>query len=157
MYQIARQWKVLLESATSAYTIVEARVIRLIGKNSKTDYATCAEYQQKADADSAITLHSQIKMAPETAEAFYNDIWSMRGDENSNTRIKQAVLSETKIESEQRRWTVTRWRGPFVLILNWSEYFMQQSRKTGVFLRERETKRIEQIGFDSCFITVSIL
>jgi hypothetical protein len=81
----------------------------------------------------------------------------MRGDENSNTRIKQAVLSETKTESEQRRWTVTRWRGPFVLILNWSEYFMQQSRKTGVFLRKRETKRIEQIGFDSCFITVSIL
>jgi hypothetical protein len=81
----------------------------------------------------------------------------MRGDENRNTRIKQAVLPETKTELEHRRWTVTRRRGPFVLILNWSEYFMQQSRKTGVFLRERETKRIEQIGFDSCFITVSIL
>jgi hypothetical protein len=81
----------------------------------------------------------------------------MRGDENRNTRIKQAVLPETKTELEHRRWTVTRRRGPFVLILNWSEYFMQQSRKTGVFLRKRETKRIEQIGFDSCFITVSIL
>ena len=118
MYQSARRWRALLESATSAYTIGEAGVIRLTGKNSRTDYATCAEYQQKADVDSAITLHSQIKMAPETAVALHNDIWSMRGDENSNTRIKQAVLSETKTELEHRRWTVTRWRGPFVLILN---------------------------------------
>ena len=118
MYQIARQWKVLLVSATSAYTIGEAGVTRLTGKNSRTDYATCAGYQQKADADSAITLHSQIKMAPETAEAFRNDTCSMRGDENRNTRIKQAVLPETKTELEHRRWTVTRRRGPFVLILN---------------------------------------
>ena len=106
-------------------------------------------------------------MEPEIAEAFCNDAFSMRDGENKNTRIKQAVLSEIKTEPEYRRWTVTRWEGPFVQgeiggvmmeKFKWCvNRFFNAFGKTGVFLRERETKRIEQIGFDSCFITVSIL